>query len=368
MKRNKKIIVLAGLLLGIGFAFCIRKIYLVNQKYPQTTQVSFQLNETVSGENVKFQIESAEFWDLDELQKIDSEFEPEEFAINTQCKILVVGVRFLEAKSELQMKVARDQMILQAETWANGWDLELYCMLNDTSKPLEVNELIYLPYGLFENQFRTKEWKQVEEREFEIVTAVYPQRRSIKLGKVAHQKPDIVEFVRKPEENTEVSSTSHLDTEDVQPEQIITAGLETGTEVEALANHFRIESVEFMDAEEIRQQYPEYELEIAEWDIKEKEAMPLSDSQIKVIMVGVRWLQSDSYKNMQKIRSHIEICHGEFSTGWDKGLYLLLNDIDQTEGVIYLPFFITDLNFSPEDWDQREQLKYEIQIAIYPNM
>lgn len=94
------------------------------------------------------------------------------------CSPLFISKKMTDADSILDLT----RVCAESRAWGNGWDFELYSALNkgaglsnvQLSKGEEID--IVFPFTMIRLQFREKEWKQIEEREFYAVLNWYPQK------------------------------------------------------------------------------------------------------------------------------------------------------------------------------------------------
>lgn len=366
-RRQKTLmaVILAGIFVCVCGFFIGRKIYLLNQKYPDPERVFYKLNEEISVNDCKFLVESAEFWTPEAMKEKYPEFEIGVTGDNgvvvedDQWKNLVVGVRFLEADSSEQMQTAKDGMVLKSGVWRNGWDLDWYYALNDTSKPIEAGDIIYLSYFIFDFQLRPGDWEKVEEREFELVTSLYPTIHSVRLGEIGQKEKDevIAEQEKVWEENMNMKPTV--------PDEVIASELKAGNELVVQSNIYRIESAVFMTSDEAEKAYPNFEMQYTD-----ELGNPLGFEKYAVMMVGIRIVQSE---NPDQIRDYnITLKSGDwmhgYGNGHDKELYLEANDAlnpYHVGDVIYFPYTFRDDTFTKEEWPGLEQREYTLEFPIY---
>lgn len=365
--RQKKYrwIFLAGILICVFGFFIGRKIYLLNQKYPDPERVFYHMNDEMNVNGCKFRVESAEFWTPEAMKEKYPEFVMKvtdyegESISDERWKNLVVGVRFLEADTSEQMIEAKDRMVLKSDTWRNGWDLDWYYALNDTSKPIEAGDIIYLSYFMFDFQFRKDDWENVEKREFELVTSTYPVLHSVRFDDIGQKtKEDVITEREKVwEENMNMKPT--------MPDEVIASELKAGNELVVESNIYQIESAVFMTSDEVEEVYPNFEMQYTD-DL----GNPLGFEKYAVMMVGIRIVQSE---NPDQIRDYnITLKSGDwmqgYGNGYDKEIYLEANDAlnpYHVGDVIYLPFSFRDDTFTKEEWPGLAQREYTLEIPLY---
>ena len=187
-KTNFKWILVFGVVILILLSFF--QIYRVNTKYPNPEIIIYQEEEPIRGGDVTITVMESS---LAPAKEVTRDFEGYVNVVSEvrqlskdQEKILLVELRAENTSLENQT-VNLTQFVAQSGVWSNGWDLELYFLLNNTGRievelePLS-NKTVYLGYCLYDFQFSGKEWTRVENRDFNLVMTVYPYKNQVCLN------------------------------------------------------------------------------------------------------------------------------------------------------------------------------------------
>ena len=191
MKKTRKIVIYLSILLIIilGSVVLLYHIFMINNKYPNPKINIFHMNDEVLIEDNKVvKVKECALYSLDKVHKLYPEYDFQNENIYTDdesVKMFLVKVEISDT-SDNKAEVDLSNFILQSGAWANGWDLELYSIINQKKLSIvseQKSKVIYLPYFLYDFQFSEKDWRNIEKRKFCLVTSVYPEKRIIELMK-----------------------------------------------------------------------------------------------------------------------------------------------------------------------------------------
>ena len=104
-----------------------------------------------------------------------------------QIRELMITMRLIN-NTGVPQKMLLVQMYAESLIWVNGIDASLYPLLNpEKPNPMEVSLEPYqeievtLPYTLYDFQFQSKDWKNIENRTFDITLSFYPEKHIVTL-------------------------------------------------------------------------------------------------------------------------------------------------------------------------------------------
>lgn len=190
MKKNKKQVLK---IMGIAFVVILlaiwgTQVYRMNQKIPQVqTEVTEAREWFQWKENVKLRTEGAWFMENDEIRNLyrldEDETEPFPGMI---LKLMWVTVSFKNDSSE-----SADIDILDIGASTSGWsnipDYDFYYKIGNPERPhhfeLKPQEEVRmdLPYLFVKPNFRNGQWEKIEEKDYFLVTSLYPTKHMIKI-------------------------------------------------------------------------------------------------------------------------------------------------------------------------------------------
>lgn len=190
MKKNKKEVLK---IMGIAFVVILLaiwgiQVYRMNQKIPQVqTEVTEAREWFQWKQNVKLRTEGARFMENDEIRNLyrldEDETEPFPGMI---LKLMWVTVSFKNDSSE-----SADIDILDIGASTSGWsnipDYDFYYKIGNPERPhhfeLKPQEEVRmdLPYLFVKPNFRNGQWEKIEEKEYFLVTSLYPMKHVLKI-------------------------------------------------------------------------------------------------------------------------------------------------------------------------------------------
>lgn len=179
--------------MGIAFVVILlaiwgTQVYRMNQKIPQVqTEVTEAREWFQWKENVKLRTEGAWFMENDEIRNLyrldEDETEPFPGMI---LKLMWVTVSFKNDSSE-----SADIDILDIGASTSGWsnipDYDFYYKIGNPERPhhfeLKPQEEVRmdLPYLFVKPNFRNGQWEKIEEKDYFLVTSLYPTKHMIKI-------------------------------------------------------------------------------------------------------------------------------------------------------------------------------------------
>ncbi|QUO32698.1 hypothetical protein KFE17_02790 [Faecalicatena sp. Marseille-Q4148] len=190
MKKNKKEVLK---IMGIAFVVILLaiwgiQVYRMNQKIPQVqTEVTEAREWFQWKKNVKLRTEGARFMENDEIRYLyrldEDETEPFPGMI---LKLMWVTVSLKNDSSE-----SADIDILDIGASTSGWsnipDYDFYYKIGNPERPhhfeLKPQEEVRmdLPYLFVKPNFRNGQWEKIEEKEYFLVTSLYPMKHVLKI-------------------------------------------------------------------------------------------------------------------------------------------------------------------------------------------
>lgn len=178
------------LLLGLS-AF---RYVALNKMYPDVKTTEHSIGEEIKGGEIYITVESSELLDGKQTKRVIPDYTIEAYnndgtaPTDDQIRNLIVHLR-VENKSDYQKSVSFVNFTPESNAWKNGLNLELYTQLNpDAGSPLEFKieanseADVILPYTMIYSQFKKKDWKHIEQRDFKLVLSQYPIKHYVNLG------------------------------------------------------------------------------------------------------------------------------------------------------------------------------------------
>ena len=198
MRRALPIVVAAACV--VAAVLCGFRIERVNAAYPEQRAYVYSLGEeaTYAGQDssggevepgsITVEAEKSELVDYEGLRALVPGYADSfiEDGASDDMRALLVEVEIGNASSESRKVHVRD-FSAQSGAWANGLYAPVYMTLNeDPSTIVELapgeearRTLVYLMYDM---QFNGDGWDGVDERSFDLVLALYPDKHLIELG------------------------------------------------------------------------------------------------------------------------------------------------------------------------------------------
>lgn len=187
--RSKKSLCLRIFLCFIVVCLAVMSVFQiirVNTQFPQTSIICANIGESLQ---------------LDQLHVKATSFEMVPYkSISNDCSLkslvdqiedgevnLIKASIVIENDTDLSVEFPLYDVIFQSIDWANAINLDTFKYFNDNRsllvemKPKESLKLI-LPCLIHQIQFSDKDWKEVQERNFQLVFSLYPQKRIIALN------------------------------------------------------------------------------------------------------------------------------------------------------------------------------------------
>lgn len=176
-KKRKTAIIVALLVAGVVVGFWVYKVAEVNREYPQASIEHIPCGTETSLENgVKVRVKNTEFLTSGEYIK--------RYGKNMEIskdEDLCVVLATISLKNPTTKKQAVDicQFYIEKEGYYNGMALDTFLEQSkgeDTVRILGKSEEqeVTLPYILYAYQFKQKDWKQIQEKQFYLVNQRYP--------------------------------------------------------------------------------------------------------------------------------------------------------------------------------------------------
>lgn len=186
MKR-KTIVVCALLLLLSLYGIQYRR---VNEKYPVPQNINVCLNETLQIKELEISPLKAELLDGQQIQQIvrnsiTAEKNDTYDYHDMKLYLMTVLCRNISAQKN---SVDFTQWMVESGAWGNGINGEFFKIMNEKIsiiQKLDSNEeiIVRLPFTMVKSMFTKKEWKKLNERDFNIIVSLYPKKIMLKGNK-----------------------------------------------------------------------------------------------------------------------------------------------------------------------------------------
>lgn len=185
MKVNKKKTgyVIVFLILSLWLFFVIR----INLKYPVGKTQVYELNEKVEYDGFEICVTKMAFLDKEKTSELLAD-EIEQFG-DCRCALIYVSVKNNQ-KEEREIELY--PFTLESDAWKNSVIMSAYQEINEeyvtegrvTLRPVIEAGGSYecvLTYCIAKVNFTEKQWKSVENRNYNLVLSLYPVKKSIKV-------------------------------------------------------------------------------------------------------------------------------------------------------------------------------------------
>ncbi|SHJ60663.1 hypothetical protein [Parasporobacterium paucivorans] len=181
--RLKKIIFIsAAFILAISIGI---KVYTINSKYPQPEIVEYNQGRLIKGGELTIRVARSRIMELspDYNQNVT---DPKGVSVNkNDIKVLLLDIDIVNTSDE-DKQMSMINFVAQSQAWSNGWDMDLYSILNNTEYTnisIEANqsETIQLPFLMYRHQFKEKSWNDIGKRQFDLILTSYPVKNIVKL-------------------------------------------------------------------------------------------------------------------------------------------------------------------------------------------
>lgn len=192
MEINKKVsLIFVILLISIVAILSAIRIYEINKKYPNPEMISYDIGEEIDGGDVSINVTKTELLNGEQIKEIVPNYTEQVKDKNgknikeNQALYLLVHMKLINnSDKEQSMQVAK--FVAESKAWSNGIHGELFQKLNNKHKsPVNIKidskseQEIIIPYVMYNFQFSDKSWKNIKNRQFELVLARYPYKHII---------------------------------------------------------------------------------------------------------------------------------------------------------------------------------------------
>lgn len=182
--RTKTMIVAVSV---IAFLVYLVLVIGINLKYPKAQLEEKQLGEAMTADDFEITATDVSFMSQEDFSDIYA-FEKEIFK-EAECIMVTVNIKNM---SEEKQRVTLDRFALTSQAWTNCAMPDKYMAVNKKwnseqyqSGPIYIESgeerTLILPFLLVKKGFRQKQWEHVKERNYELVLALYPVKKQIKL-------------------------------------------------------------------------------------------------------------------------------------------------------------------------------------------
>lgn len=152
------------------------RVYQVNQKYPKDVIHTVPYGEAeVIAENITMKVIGREWLSFEEAKGKYIEKELSEEGYYYIVEVLLINTGEKEAQADLT------QLNLETNGYANGISLDVFTLFNE--EPILHLDLqpgedysMFLTYTLYDFQWKPKDWKHIQERDYQICQYDYPDK------------------------------------------------------------------------------------------------------------------------------------------------------------------------------------------------
>ncbi len=168
----------------IGF-----KIYAVNKAYPAAQIKSYSLGDKFDFHGAEISVDSATLCPTSDIIEgyvcnvLDEHNKP---LSNDQCKVLIVTIT-AENKTAEELILPFHEVAAESDGWHNGLGLTEFCAVNegitwpDIKLPAGEMTTVKLTFNMYSIQFKNKEWKWVDKRNYSLVFSEYPVKTAVEV-------------------------------------------------------------------------------------------------------------------------------------------------------------------------------------------
>lgn len=183
MVKKRGILILGIVILLI--CLCGVRYYWLNSKYPNPSEISAGFQEPLDLGGYTFELTSWEWGTGEAIKSLLPDYtlimdeQGKEYPADKE-KVAFATVRITK-NDEQDNKLDLTNIAIESGAWHDQWDYVVFEALNGNSSLVlsmdkgESYEIIF-PIVLYEFQFHSYQWKNVENREFRIVLNNYPEK------------------------------------------------------------------------------------------------------------------------------------------------------------------------------------------------
>lgn len=184
------IVILLCILSGVVFAV---RFTAVNRRYPKSEEKVYSVGEPVNLGGYTFTLTQMELIDGTELEgRVTDVTYAEDMEGNLydgeRMRVLMAHIQ-IEKNSDSDEFIDFTRINVESGAWHNGLDAELYMAMNEgisvQKLVLEKGEQceVILPFSMICDMFKKRGWEKIDEREFSLVFAFYPEKIVMKKSK-----------------------------------------------------------------------------------------------------------------------------------------------------------------------------------------
>ena len=181
----KKIKLLATMIV-VGVFLCLYSLRYVNlnNKYPPPHVQQYEERQSVPYDSFELTVLETTFMNQETL---DATFQDEHSAgVYPKCIVIDLKI-YNNSQSEKQIEIY--PFVLESGAWSNGIHLAAFLALNadvdqaTLTPTLQPGEscMLKLPFTLTQEQFKPSQWKNIENRDFQLTFSLYPEKKTILL-------------------------------------------------------------------------------------------------------------------------------------------------------------------------------------------
>ncbi len=183
MRKIYKIMIMVLVLLLGGAA--VARIVQLNNKYPPATLEKYQLNEKLDYAGVEFMVTDFQLVNEEDIPAITPIDGDESLG---EKKYMIITAKISNQSNKIK-EVDLTPIKLESVAFTNAIDMGALIQMS-SGKPtlhptLYPNEEIemQLPFAMSEVMFTEEDWKNINERDFQVVFSLYPVKKVVELKK-----------------------------------------------------------------------------------------------------------------------------------------------------------------------------------------
>lgn len=159
----------------------------INTKYPDRREEYYSIGDTFIYNDVSITVNDCTLFDSDEFETQILKGKKSSIWGNDlgPWKELLLIIRLENLRNEVCVFDC-SSLLIQSGSWWNGLDSLTFMELNGVESSLVQIQPrnscdLYFPVNLLEMQFRTNDWLNLKDREFELIGSVYPVTQVVKM-------------------------------------------------------------------------------------------------------------------------------------------------------------------------------------------
>lgn len=187
LKRILPAVIMVFCILLFGFFY-----YRVNEQYPNPNVENHSIGDEIQYREFILQVNHFEKLPMADLLKKNPDFQERLTALDyispdTQVYVMLVSLD-IQNNGGVEKYIELYDFTAESLDWFNGVDMELFNLLNKENISLqptltpEEKISVILPYYIYDFQFTKNDWKEIDNRAFDLVYQLYPVKKSIRVS------------------------------------------------------------------------------------------------------------------------------------------------------------------------------------------